>query len=193
MRVLNGLLLNRLVNKLLQAVFKFAELFIKRGIPFATIYGNHDDEGSLSRSALMSLTQSLPYSLSEPGPSSVDGVGNYIVEVLGRSSQESALTLYLLDTHGYSPDERQFKGYDWIKENQIAWFHETAQGLKKPHKKYPFVHMDLAFIHIPLPEYRDQKNTVVGNWLEPPTAPGFNSGFKNALVEEGVVMVSCGQ
>ncbi|KAI9762756.1 MAG: hypothetical protein M1835_007981 [Candelina submexicana] len=174
------------------AVFKFAELFIKRSIPFATIYGNHDDEGSLSRSALMSLTQSLPYSLSEPGPSDVDGVGNYIVEVLGRSSQESALTLYLLDTHSYSSDERKYKGYDWIKESQIEWFHQTAHGLQKPHKKYPFLHMDLAFIHIPLPEYRNQSNTAVGNWREPPTAPGLNSGFKDALVDEGVVVVSCG-
>ena len=140
------------------AVFKCAELFIRRNIPYATIFGNHDDEGSLSRSALMTLTQSLPLSLAEPGPATVDGVGNYVVEVLARgTSTHSALTLYLLDTHGYS-----------------------------------HVHLDMAFIHIPLPEYRNTADIVSGEFRENPTAPGFNSGFRQALVEEGVLAVSCG-
>ncbi|KAL8766108.1 MAG: hypothetical protein Q9209_007006 [Squamulea sp. 1 TL-2023] len=180
------------------AVFKFAELFIKRSIPFATIFGNHDDEGSLSRQALMQLTQSLPFSLSLPGPSSVEGVGNYYIEVLSRTkaNSHSALTLYLLDTHGYSPDERQFRGYDWIKKSQIDWFKSTAQSLKKSpaHEGYKHIRMNMAFIHIPLPEYRNERDIVKGSgtFAEPPTAPAFNSGFKQALVEEGVLAVSCG-
>ncbi len=180
------------------AVFKFAEMFIKREIPFATIFGNHDDEGSLGRLALMQLTQSLPNSLSLPGPSSVEGVGNYYVEVLSRSksTSHSALTLYFLDTHGYSPDERQYRGYDWIKKSQIDWFKSTAQNLKNSpaHQGYHHYRMNMAFIHIPLPEYRNQADIVEGSgtFAEPPTAPGFNSGFKQALVEEGVLAVSCG-
>lgn len=142
----------------------------------------------------MSLTESLPYSLSVAGPPDVDGVGNYIVEVLAPgNSYNSALSVYLLDTHGYSPDERQFRGYDWIKKNQIEWFHKTAQSRKKAHKEYTHVHMDLTFIHIPLPEYRNNNNPFVGSWKEAPTAPGFNSGFRDALVEEGILLVSCGQ
>ncbi|KAI4260076.1 MAG: hypothetical protein LQ352_000455 [Teloschistes flavicans] len=179
------------------AVFKFAEMFIKRSIPFATIFGNHDDEGSLGRQALMQLTQNLPFSLSLPGPSSVEGVGNYYVDVLARgTSTHSALTLYLLDTHGYSPDERQFKGYDWLKKSQIDWFRSTAQNLKHSpaHTGYKHIHMDMAFIHIPLPEYREQGDIVKGSgtFAEAPTAPGFNSDFKQALVDEGVLAVSCG-
>lgn len=179
------------------AVFKFAEMFIHRSIPFATIFGNHDDEGSLTRQALMELTQNLPFSLSLPGPASVEGVGNYYIEVLARgTSTHSALTLYLLDTHGYSPDERQFRGYDWIKKGQIEWFKATAQNLKNSpaHTAYKHYHMDMAFIHIPLPEYRQADDVVKGSgtFAEPPTAPGFNSRFKDALVEEGVLAVSCG-
>lgn len=180
------------------ALFKFADLFIKRKIPFATIFGNHDDEGSVSsRQYLMQLTQSLPYSLSEPGPSNIDGVGNYYIEVLARgTSSHSALTLYLFDTHGYSPDERQFRGYDWLKKSQIDWFKSTAESLKHSpaHREYKRVHMDMAFIHIPLPEYRNTDDIVAasGKSRESPTAPGFNSGFKTALVEEGVLAVSCG-
>ncbi|ESZ95955.1 phosphatase dcr2 [Sclerotinia borealis F-4128] len=175
------------------AIFKYAELFIKRKIPFATIFGNHDDEGSLPRAQQMALVESLPYSLSEAGPEELEGVGNYIVEVLAQGgSKHSALTIYLLDTHSYSPDERSFKGYDWLKKNQIDWFKQTAEGLKRAHEGYTHIHMDLAFIHIPLPEYRDDTLYKVGEWREGVTAPGFNSGFRDALVEQGVVMVSCG-
>ena len=179
------------------AFFKIAAVCSQRKIPYAVIFGNHDDEGSLSREALMQLNQNLPYSLSEPGPPSPDGVGNYVVEVLGRSgSTHSALTLYLLDTHSYSPDEHQFRGYDWLKKNQIDWFRSTAQELrhKQSHTGYAHKHMDMAFIHIPLPEYRNTHEVVLstGKAMENPTAPGFNSGFRDALIEEGVVAVSCG-
>jgi 3',5'-cyclic AMP phosphodiesterase CpdA len=141
----------------------------------------------------MSLIESLPYSLSVAGPEEIEGVGNYYVEVLARgSSKHSALTVYLLDTHAYSPDEHNFKGYDWIKKNQIEWFKNTAQGLKKEHAGYTGIHMDLSFIHIPLPEYRDDKLPKKGEWREGVTAPVFNTGFRDALVDEGVLMVSCG-
>ncbi|KAH8888840.1 calcineurin-like phosphoesterase [Thozetella sp. PMI_491] len=175
------------------AIFKYAHLLIKHKIPYVSIFGNHDDEGSMSRSAQMSLIETLPYSLSKAGPEDIDGVGNYYVEVYARgSSGHSAITVYLLDTHSYSPNERKYKGYDWVKKNQIEWFTKTAQSLKKQHQEYTHHHMDVSFIHIPLPEYRDPEIYFYGPWKEPPTAPLFNSGFRDALVEQGVVMVSCG-
>ncbi len=168
-------------------------MFIKRKIPFASIFGNHDDEGTMPRAQQMALIETLPYSLSVAGPEDIDGVGNYYVEVMAHSSKTAALTIYLLDTHAYSPDERSFKGYDWIKKNQIDWFRQKAQSLKRKHKEYTHINMDVAFIHIPLPEYREPEQIIKGEWREPPTAPVFNSGFRDALVEEGVVMVSAGQ
>lgn len=177
-----------------QAIFKFAQILIKRKIPYAAIFGNHDDEGSLSRAEQMAILESLPYSLSRAGPDDIDGVGNYYIEVLARGkSDHSALTLYLLDSHSYSPNERMYRGYDWIKPSQIEWFKNTANKLKKSHKAYTHTHMDLAFIHIPLPEYRDSHNRIKGDWREAVTAPQFNSGFRDALVEQGILMVSCGQ
>lgn len=181
-------------------LFKLAAPLIARKIPYAAIFGNHDDEGSvsLSRSAQMSLLQTLPFSLSQPGPDHLSGVGNYHLEILAPSpSHHSALTLYLLDSHSLTPDERHFKGYDWLKDDQIAWFRETSQSLKKSHAKYSHIHLDMAFIHIPLPEYGDHGKSgasVVkgGDWREAVTAPKYNSGFYDALAEEGVVAVGCG-
>lgn len=142
----------------------------------------------------MSIIETLPYSLSMAGPDEVSGVGNYYVEVLARGrSDHSALTLYMLDTHAYSPNEKKFPGYDWLKPNQVEWFRNTASGLRPVHKEYTHIHMDLAFIHIPLPEYVGTKKYWKGAWREFVTAPTYNSGFRDALVEQGVVMVSCGQ
>lgn len=189
-----ALLLLDLLTPEYQAIFKFADILIKRKIPYVAIFGNHDDEGSLPRRSQMSILESLPYSLSRAGPDDVAGVGNYYVEVLGRGkSDHSALTLYMLDSHSYSPNERMYHGYDWIKASQIDWFRDTANGLKEKHKQYTHHHMDLAFIHIPLPEYKINGNPYVGTWKEGVTSPQFNSGFRDALAEQGVVMVSCGQ
>ncbi|KXJ92814.1 Metallo-dependent phosphatase-like protein [Microdochium bolleyi] len=175
-------------------IFKYANLLIKHKIPYVCIFGNHDDEGlAVSRAAQMSLIETLPYSLSVSGPDNIDGVGNYYVEVLAQgASKHSAITIYLLDSHSYSPDERHFPGYNWIKQSQIDWFRDTAQGLKKKHKEYTKIHLDVAFIHIPLPEYGEPTNPKFGEWREGVTAPTYNSGFRDALVEQGVVMVGCG-
>lgn len=177
-----------------QAIFKYASLLAKRKIPHAAIFGNHDDEKTLSRASQMAIMETLPYSLAIAGPRDVSGVGNYYVEVLAKgNSEHSALTVYLLDSHAYSPDERNFPGYDWVKPDQIEWFRKTSRGLRQKHKEYTRRHMDLAFIHIPLPEYSVQELPRVGTWLEGVTAPAYNTGFRDALVEEGVVMVSAGQ
>lgn len=176
------------------AIFKYSSLFASRKIPYAGIFGNHDDEGNLDRAASMAIMDGLPYSLSTSGPSDVEGVGNYYVEILGRgSTTHSALTLYLLDTHSYSPDEKHFRGYDWLKPSQIDWFTSTSQSLERKHNEYSHIHMNLAFIHIPLPEYRNPHRLQhTGNWTEPPTAPGYNSNFADALMAENVLLVSCG-
>ncbi|KIX01868.1 uncharacterized protein Z518_09595 [Rhinocladiella mackenziei CBS 650.93] len=175
-------------------IFKYSEVLARHKIPYAGIFGNHDDEGNLDRAESMAIMDGLPYSLSTAGPEDVEGIGNYVVEILGRgSTSHSALTLYMLDTHSYSPDENHYHGYDWLKQSQIDWFKSTSQSLKRKHREYTHIHMDLAFIHIPLPEYRNPDNLKwIGNWTEPPTAPAYNSNFKDALIEEGIVLVSCG-
>jgi len=174
-----------------QAIFKFVDILASRHIPWSAIYGNHDDEGSLTRSQTASLLQNLPYSLTSPGPNTIPGVGNYYIRVLAHTGHHAALTMYFLDSHSYSPDEKKYKGYDWIKPEQIQWFRDSARELAADDRKYSHIHLDMAFIHIPLPEYRDG-GVMTGERREPPTAPGYNSGFRDALVEMGVPVVSCG-
>lgn len=189
-----------------------AELFIKRKIPYACIFGNHDDLGNLSREQMMTILQSLPYSLSQAGPKlgpdivgpdghahPEGGVGNYLLEVLAHRSHshQSAMTLYFFDTHTYAPEKMVYKGkkfrvYDWVKQSQINWFKAEHERLEKAHEKYAYMHIDMAFLHIPLPEIRSQTNYFFGRFNEAPTAPFTNSGLAAALVSHGVSIVSHG-
>lgn len=60
---------------------KFAAGLAERDIPWAAVFGNHDSEDGAPREEQMRMMQVLPYSLVEPGPKDVHGVGNYVLKV----------------------------------------------------------------------------------------------------------------
>ena len=45
------------------------------------IFGNHDDEGDMSRQELMEFLSELPYCVAKPGLKDIDGIGNYVVAI----------------------------------------------------------------------------------------------------------------
>jgi len=80
--------------------------------------------------------QALPYSLVEPGPKDVHGVGNYVLKVKSAdASKTHLLTLYLLDSGSYSTGVYNFWGwftptaYDWIRQSQIDWFLQESASI----------------------------------------------------------------
>lgn len=60
---------------------KFSVALSERQIPWAAVFGNHDDEDGASKEEQLKLLQALPYSLIERGPKDVHGVGNYVLKV----------------------------------------------------------------------------------------------------------------
>ncbi|GAA6001894.1 hypothetical protein JCM10207_002368 [Rhodosporidiobolus poonsookiae] len=110
-------------------VLKWAPLLYERKVPWATIFGNHDEEETdLDHAGQMNLFTHLPYYLGEAGPSTVDGVGNYVRSIRApRSANDDTVlfNLYFLDSHanekkGLNPWKKP--GYDYLKPNQINWF-----------------------------------------------------------------------
>ncbi|KAK5960145.1 phosphoprotein phosphatase PWA37_002639 [Arxiozyma heterogenica] len=182
---------------------------IERKIPWALTWGNHDDEGSLSRWQLSELVVRLPYTIFQfSGFDTKDntfGVGNYIKQIKQKNDSADGdglplITLYFLDSHKYSKSSKLSPGYDWIKEKQ--WNHIKKvyeNNLKSDILKVPN-HLSMAFFHIPLPEYLNQKskknpdsvNEIVGTFKEGVTAPKYNSGGLMALDSMEVQVTSCG-
>ncbi|KAH8103804.1 Metallo-dependent phosphatase [Cristinia sonorae] len=114
---------------------KFAQAVTDRGIPWAAVFGNHDDEDGDTRERQVRYMQGLPYSLVQTGPRDIHGVGNYVLKVWSADpSKTHLLTLYFLDSGAYAKSWLDFASfghsdeYDWIHQDQIDWFlEESAQ------------------------------------------------------------------
>jgi metallophosphoesterase superfamily enzyme len=60
---------------------KFSKAVTDKGVPWAAVFGNHDEEDGMPKEEQVSLMKNLPYSLVERGPKDVHGVGNYVLKV----------------------------------------------------------------------------------------------------------------
>lgn len=178
---------------------------ISRGIPWAMVWGNHDDEGTLNRWELSKFASDLPLSLFIIGPRDAKdntfGVGNYFHQIMDFENRQPVLTFYFLDSHKYSTTGKIFPGYDWIKEAQWDYFKKIYDE-----ELYPRIrvirnpHLSMAFFHIPTPEYLHEasrerpgeSNPIIGNPMEGVTAPRYDSQGVEALAHMNVQAASCG-
>lgn len=157
---------------------------VERKIPWAAVFGNHDDEGTMKRPEQMKLMQKLPYCLATAGPKDVDGVSNYTLCVYDAKGKEARNTLYFIDSLAYAP--KAIEGYAWITRKQINWYLQTSEKIEKQNgKKLPA----LAFFHIPIPEYNQVfGENSLGVKQEDVCCSKINSGFFAAMLEGGDIM-----
>lgn len=120
-------------------IAKVTKPVIDRQIPWCAIFGNHDSEIADDRAEQMRALQQLPYSLAQPGPQDVDGVGNCKLQLRawlesekqtlmmatdvvklhsGDASRIHIFTLYFLDSGSYQRKTLPWvdADYDYIKE-----------------------------------------------------------------------------
>ncbi|KAF9234987.1 Metallo-dependent phosphatase-like protein [Melanogaster broomeanus] len=97
---------------------KFAVEITDRKIPWAAVFGNHDEENG------------------DNGPKDIHGVGNYVLKVKSADrSMTHLLTLYFMDSGAYSKGYLDWFGYffpteyDWIHEDQINWFLQQSGSI----------------------------------------------------------------
>jgi 3',5'-cyclic AMP phosphodiesterase CpdA len=158
------------------------EPFERRGLPWAAILGNHDDEGAASREDLLKAQQTCAHCLTERGPETLTGVGNYVLEVQGDGGFAARLVCF--DSGSYAPDGPG--DYAWIAHDQVAWYRGLADASRGP---------ALAFLHIPLPEYASAwtEGERFGERGEEVCCPRLNTGLFAAFHEgRDVLGVFCG-
>lgn len=136
-------------------VQQFAAFMRNTGIPWAFTYGNHDTEDIAATSAvsLDALYQSLSYKTSRTllypyMQADITGRNNQVIEI---RNQDGSLNqaLFLIDSNAYTGPG--FSEYDYIHEDQVAWYEKEVVRLKEKEGK---AISSLAFFHIPLQEYR---------------------------------------
>lgn len=163
---------------------------IKRKIPWAYVFGNHDDESGMSRQQLMDYVSPKPYCLAQAGDKALSGVGNYIIEVKNNNNPDSiGALLYFFDSGAYT-SIKQVGGYDWIKLDQVLWYTNQSNAYTKANNNQPYP--ALAFFHIPLPEYaimkREKYDKLIGSKDEKECNGKLNSGLFAAMRQAGDVM-----
>jgi hypothetical protein len=154
------------------------------GIPWASVFGNHDAENGVTKERLMEMLRQSPLCLTEAGPEDISGSGNYTLPLSGSEGEAIAANLYFLDSGNKS--ETAAKGYNWLRHDQIGWYREQSRAFAEANGGVP-VH-SLAFFHIPLPEYAElwTRRTCFGRHFDPAFGCAkVNSGFFASVLEMG--------
>jgi predicted MPP superfamily phosphohydrolase len=168
-----------------KAISNIAEPMESRKIPWAVVFGNHDDEhGIMNKEEMMNYYMSFKYNISEIGYKTEDRIGNYNLLIYDSKEDIPQSNIYLLDSGKYS--DLSSGDYAYINLNQIAWYKNTSKTLKQ---KYNRLIPSLMFFHIPLPEFYKAWKTgfIDGERLESESCPKINSKLFDALVKNGDV------
>lgn len=99
------------------SIKRITDLFDSFGIPWAPVFGNHDDEGNADLNYLADVMMSSEYCVMQKGDPEM-GVGNYIINIQEEGSGEIVETIFMMDTHR-----------SHLNEKQIKWFESCASSI----------------------------------------------------------------
>lgn len=93
------------------SIRRLTDLMESFGIPWAPIFGNHDDEANCDLSYLADIMMKGPHCLMKKGDIRM-GVGNYVINI--KEGDSIVETLVMMDSHHGSVNELQQQWYSWV-------------------------------------------------------------------------------
>lgn len=124
------------------AIKRVTDFMDSLGVPWAPVFGNHDDEGNCDLNYLADIMVKSKYCLLKKGDARM-GCGNYVVNVAERNDDGSlnvVQSLIFMDTHRTH-----------INELQIEWYKWAAKGIEKVCGKHV---QTSVWMHIPMADYQ---------------------------------------
>ena len=157
---------------------------IKHKIKWTASLGNHDDDSDMSRPELIDYIIKMPGTLTVDNPLGNDdeyeAYGNYFLELFNSSTSTiPSFRTYHLDSNTNDIS---------MNSDQINWFKKQSH-INSIKGATPA----MAFFHVPLQEYITalfKGDSIIGNVREHPSPSFINSGFFDALVDEGSVIAT---
>lgn len=125
---------------------------VERGLEFAVVFGNHDDEGGISKETQLAYYQSFPGCLAVEGEP-MTGCGNYYLTVNGADGTPKCV-LWFFDSGTY--DTTGEGTYACVEKDQSDWYKQTSAALTAQYGQLP----GYAFQHIIIPEIYNMLYTV---------------------------------
>lgn len=124
---------------------------LERSIPWASTYGNHDEQYNLSREALYLEENKYDLSLTRHSPSGVPGITNYFIPVFAEHyvTVNPAFILWFFDSRGgrsFQNQEQPPAIPDWVASATVEWFKSTQSQI---YRQWGYMPPSLAFVHIP--------------------------------------------
>lgn len=178
--VLNGDLItgeNTYLENSTDYIDRIVEPFVRRGVPWASVYGNHDSGFNLSRHAIFERERRWEGCLTEKMVRDEDaGVSNYYIPVYGSDASSSTtprvpdFLLWFFDSRGgnafqqTSSDNATVPIPDWVHPSVVKWFLNTSSMLARKYKKHI---PSIAFVHIPVEAMLDFQEGGVDKHLQP--------------------------
>jgi 3',5'-cyclic AMP phosphodiesterase CpdA len=154
--------------------------------PYAYTFGNHDDQGNLSREEIVKLDMTHPYSMMN---GSAVNNSNYYIPIYSSDNSTIISLLWLFDTM----DEGCLGMVNtWGCFGQIQWYEEESKRISFELGYSP---KGLGFFHIPIQEYMDMHNWSASYGLrgEPISCPKKNNGLFRSLLKTGNIKATfCG-
>lgn len=150
----------------------FAELMDGYGIPWAPVFGNHDNQGGYEAVAKAAeILNARKTCLLEQGDPAL-GYGNYVIGI----EEEGRMVhgIILMDSHDRTPwvDEKGETHNEWAElyPEQFPWYEQQIDALKKQGVKETSLIM-----HIPIYAYRTAIKAALKEGVDPRTVP-FENG-----------------
>ena len=150
---------------------------IERGIPFALVFGNHDEECGISKEEQLRMYQSYPGCLAVDGED-LPGCGNYYLVVENPVQPESPVVLWFMDSGSYAEEGKGTYGY--VTEEQNEWM---LSAYEKLCEKYTSP-VSYVFQHIPVPQVYNMIKEVPFGTSGAVTCYGPNFGKWYVLDDE---------
>ncbi len=120
----------------------------KRKIPFAMIYGNHDDMNAVSKDEQAEIYRSYSMCLPMNTRNGKVDCDTYNIPVYSYEGDKPVFNMWMLDSAWH--DKKQDKCFEAIKPETVEWYKETSAKLTAENGGEPVP--SLMFAHIPLPE-----------------------------------------
>lgn len=191
-------------EKVKKAIELIMEPIVSRNIPFAIVFGNHDDEGGVSKEFQMGVYKSLKGCLATEGEE-MTGCGNYNLTIKAFDSDRDLYNLWFIDSGTYNTDSEKNSYYAFVADDQIKWYESKSEELKAQNGGTPlpsmlFQHMPVTEIYELLKEvpkgtenaiskngkyYVLDSEKAQGKLREYPCPPDYNNGQFGSWVKQG--------
>lgn len=153
---------------------------LRRSIPWASTYGNHDSKFNLSRDAIYKAEKRYSLSYTRHMSPSLPGVTNYYL-IVQSSDGRPAAVLWFFDSRGGASYQRDTSNQDdipnWVADETAAWFQTTSRQMRSQYGRMP----SIAFVHIPPHPFLAAQDAD----LDAVHFPGINDDVPLAIQGEG--------